>query len=83
MYHIIGERGAWRARFCLKPLTLAAEAGQVKVDEGGRLPNMHVLSMANRLCVQPARGYTEGVLAYVVYEGRWCREHKVCDFAEP
>ena len=25
----------------------------------------------------------QGVLAYVVYKGCWCKEHTLCDFAEP
>ena len=38
--------------------------------------------MAYRLYMQ-ARGYTEGVLAYVVYEGCWCKKHEMYDFVQP
>ena len=42
--------------------------------------NMCGLSMAYRLRGQQARGHTDGVLAYVAYEGCWCMEHQLCDF---
>ena len=45
--------------------------------------NMCGLSMAYRLRGQQARGHTDGVLAYVAYEGCWCMEHQLCNFAQP
>ena len=88
---IVKTRLAWRARFYPEPLTLEVEVdcsrlyglplGRWKLM---RMADLHMcMSIAHRFCVQQVSGHTEGVLAYVVYEGCWCKEHKLYDFTQP
>ena len=70
----------WRWRRMRTPLLPCAHRIS-RAD--GRRPKTHMDCRWRIVFVCSNHAGSKGVLAYMVKEGCWCREHKLCDFAQP